>query len=212
VGDTNVDNVQLAVMPEFEIPARIEWDGQAPPAHEAKSYSIAVNRSGFRYGAGQPAVRKEPDGSFRIARLLPDQYTVWLSGSSMNAYIKSIRVGSREMQPPLADLRTGNDTLTVIASMSGAQIRGAVTDSKGPKARAAVALLDPLTLRTVRGTQSGPDGTYTIRAIPPGKYKLIAIEQQMMLGGSLPTVKDKAIDIELSDGAAATQDLMFVSQ
>jgi hypothetical protein len=118
------------------------------------------------------------DRSFHITRIQPDQYSVHLT---WNAYVKSMRLGSTNIEGPDLDPRSDSKggALTATVSSAVGQISGVVRNAAGAVPYARVALLseaggiwdNPSVL------SSRSDGTYAFANLTPGKYKLITLDR-----------------------------------
>jgi hypothetical protein len=135
------------------------------------------------------------------------------TGDPIKACVKSIRQAGQEMSDRTADLRNGPASdLTIVMSLSGAQVSGTVSDAKGPVANGFVFVFAPGAARIAASAQSAADGSYVIHAVPPGKYKIAAADPREFRGRGPASYENQAISIELSEHAAATQDLRIVRE
>lgn len=98
-------------------------------------------------------------------------------GMPQNVFIKSIRLEQDEMPDGELDLRTNpkGTPVTLVLSTNGAEISGVVERGDAPAADTGVcATPDRENARCERGTITGADGSYTIRGLSPGRYRLSA--------------------------------------
>jgi hypothetical protein len=96
--------------------------------------------------------------------------------------VKSVAVGGRDSDGDILDLRNGpNGDLTVtIASVTG-EVSGVVSDLSGPAAAVRVMLAgEGVFGRLPVSAMSGADGTYKFAAVPPGRYFLIAGDNDVL--------------------------------
>jgi hypothetical protein len=122
-----------------------------------------------------------PDGAlaFTGQDLFPGLYSIRLSDPAY--YIKSIAVkGARMVGDKLELLEGSSATLSVVAAPTGtlSQLDGfALRDGK-PAAASMVLLVPRDVSRTMlfRRDQSDSDGSFTMAAVIPGKYTLVAID------------------------------------
>lgn len=127
---------------------------------------------------GSPTAQIDESGQFRIPRMKPGRFAVNVRGLPPTAYIRSIRYGSQELDPPILDVRYGvGARLEVVVSNRSAVVSGQLQSSDGrPMAGAAICLLPENQRSTLYRTAiSGDDGSYRITGIVPGKYQLAAV-------------------------------------
>jgi hypothetical protein len=128
-------------------------------------------------------------------------------------YVKSVTVGNIETEGDILDLRNGPaGAVTVTLGSVMGEVSGVVSDSSGPAVGARVVMMSD---RSVGGSPlfavSAGDGTYKFAAVPPGKYKLIAadneIVMQFQLGKDPEEYADIAESIEVHAGDVVTRAL-----
>jgi hypothetical protein len=181
LADSNVDNIALKLIPEFDIGGQIQWDGQPPHTDQLQNAAVRLGRpaDGGDWPGTEAAMwgRIASDGAFRIPSVTVGRRALALEGMPENVYIKSVTLGTGEMPDRTLDLRgnPGDARLTVLLSAAGASISGVVTDSHGPRAKVSVYLAlashDHVIPRTA---ETAADGSYSFHGVPPGKYKLYA--------------------------------------
>jgi hypothetical protein len=202
VGDSDIDNIGLTMLAAEEIHGQLDFDDegakQAPqaPARPGTQGTAAGGTLGTAQappprpprriilremsGMGQTKMGDvSEDGAFTIfSKVSPGKYLVIMSG--YRAYVKSVRIGETASEGPVMNLNQGSGGAAVKVTLSSAygEITGTVQDEKGPAEGARVALRDtissPATTLTVG---SGPDGTYRMRSVTPGTYKLMVLDE-----------------------------------
>ena len=188
IAGTNIEHIELRMIPPFEVRGQVRFDderirspqpppeapGQAPTRHS----SVPVRQIRLEDGAG--FMRQElsteivADDTFTLERVLPGRYRVTLSWGP--GYVRSVSVGPTETEGDMLDVRNGPvAAITVWVSSLTCDIAGTVNGPDGPAAGAHV-ILAPETagIHFMRVVPAGPDGTYTITGLPPGKYKIAA--------------------------------------
>ena len=152
------------------------------------------------------------DDTLQFEKLQPGLYHLTLSWPL--AYVKSVRVGSTETEGDVLDLRNGPaGAITIVASSATGQISGTAADSKGPMAGAMVALVpEPDGRQYFRMATAGPDGTYSMTNIPPGKYRLLVADDDFNMGtartgNGLEDYADILVSVEIHPGDNLTKDL-----
>lgn len=209
IGDANIDGLELPLMPVFELKGRIDWDGPAGEFHDLKVQLDPLREMDQPISSGIAA-----EGAFRVTEVKPDRYRVSLSGASGNTYVKSVRLGSREMPDGILDVRRGaGQPLSLILSTAGGQLSGVARDADGPLMEAAVGLADdrPGPFNALRVARTNGDGSYVFHALPPGNYKLFLFEPEdlrsLVRSGALGVYDASADKIEIAEGDKLVRDL-----
>lgn len=119
----------------------------------------------------------QADGSFTV-NAQPDNYVVHLQGDGV--WLKSMRIGDREVPDHRFVPGRIQGPLTLEASTETGQIGGSVTDEGGqPVAGVNVTLLPDQSLPywsdLARLTTTDGSGTFTLRGVIPGNYRLFAL-------------------------------------
>jgi len=153
--------------------------------------------------------------SFRVAGLAPARYRIVPQGAF--AYVKSMQLGPTQIDGAVLDLRNGTagTSLELVVSSAMAAIDGTVRDDNGLAAHAVVLIMPevPDTGWASRFVEGKPDGTYHISGIPPGKYKIAALDRSDYNEVSRLGDLDEYLDTEPIDvgaGEKATKDLKTV--
>jgi hypothetical protein len=129
-------------------------------------------------------VHVSADGSFEWKNVPAGHYYVQFSGDdgvSSDWFLKSVIVGSRDATEPGFSINGGAAVIDLVASADGAVIDGVVLNAKGdPVANAVVVAVPETPLRAradrFRKAVSDQSGYFTLHAIPPGSYTLLAWE------------------------------------
>ncbi len=203
VGQSNIDNLTLDVVPEFEVVGQVEWDGAPPPSDRLKTAAIIVQ---YQYQQYEGTVAA--DGGFRISHVTAGKQHVELRGMPASVFLKSIRLGPDEMPGRELDLRSDpkGARVTLLLSTAGAEISGVVKSGDVPTPHAFVCLSpDGEPAKCERSARSGADGAFTIRGLAPGRYKLYVAGDLDQPGANPAEV------IELHEGDKTTRDLTVVA-
>ena len=129
-------------------------------------------------GTGQwKQTEASEDGTFTVPKVTPGKYRV--SAPGYLAYVKSVRMGETVSEGPVVDLNQGSGGAVVKVTLSSAfgEISGTVQDDKGPAAGARVMLWDMTSPGITMGAVSGADGTYSVKSVAPGTYKLLVVDE-----------------------------------
>jgi protocatechuate 3,4-dioxygenase beta subunit len=209
LGTTNVDNLELRLIPSFNISGHVEYEDDRareaakPPVENLrgtllKDRTIVISPGEAEIGA---------DDSFSVERVQPGRYRVSIILG--HTFVKSVSLGSVPSDGWL-DVRNGSGgaPLTVVVSAAWGEISGTVSDSNGPVGGVVV-------LRTEVGGSSVVDadsqGRYTIKNVRPGTYKLIAGDGRLSDRSDDPDLlddyKDGVVTLEVHAGDKITRDL-----
>jgi protocatechuate 3,4-dioxygenase beta subunit len=202
VVDRDVDSIQLTPLTPRAVLGTIQLDEGATMARGLSISSLT---------AAIPGASPEIDstGRFTIAALFPGKYRLRVNTNFAFGYIKSARLGAREIDPESFDYFGEPGPLTIRVAPARGIIHGKVA-SVGDKN------LDKL-LITI---QSKKDVTYTVRTngqgeftmpgLPPGSYKVWAWETDEL--SLLPEFRDRfpGTTIEVKDNQQADVEVRLI--
>jgi hypothetical protein len=118
------------------------------------------------------------DGSFRIAAVLPGQYEIVVYGTSV--YTKSVRSG--DLDAKIFDIPDqGVANLRIVAGTRGGSVKGVVYRDAKPM-YGVLAVLVPMSLAQneidrFHSFNTDSDGSFEWSNLPPGNYRLFAVDQ-----------------------------------
>lgn len=171
---------------------------------------MQLNPSGAEAGNQiQPQVGK--DGAFRLEKVPAGKY--WMSQASDKAYVKSMRLGSMEIDGAVLDLSNGSGgaDLTLLLSAATGSISGTVQDDQGNAAGTVVVLTDATgeTDFDPRRTTAGSDGSYTFANLPPGSFRLVAVQESdpEIQGDVVPGYENLMETVDIGAGEKVTKNL-----
>jgi protocatechuate 3,4-dioxygenase beta subunit len=232
VAGANVENIELRMVPDSDIPGRIEFDDDAakqllqPPAQGSaqQSAQVPANRqpsgrpmltlreTGTGIGPGGPIAIDET-GAFQIRKLPAGRYRLVFSGTPL--YVKSMRLGSANVDGAVLELRNGSGgaDLSILASSAVGSLSGTVADDNGSVAGTRIFLkgegADDMFSR--RYASTGPDGKYQFANLPPGNYKVLAVAESdadtLTNPGALDDYADLMETVAIHPGDKAEKDL-----
>ena len=232
VSDRDIEHIELPMMQPFDVTIQLGFadpkaseaptmparpiPGQPPPAEGAPRQPmprfVMLRPEGPTFLNSSPSMFRPvdigPEDSFTLEKLLPMRYRLM---PSWGVYVKSVTVGRVETEGEILDLRTGPaGPITLTIGSITAEISGVVSDSSGPVAGVRVVLISSLG-RSPLFALSTPDGSYKFAAVPPGKYKLIAgdndLVTQLQSGKDADEYADIAESIEVYAGDKVTKAL-----
>jgi hypothetical protein len=218
----NLEHLELRMIPPFEIAGQLRFDDDqsretpnapgrsntaAPSAPSVLPHAIQLLPINGQNVVGLHAIAGSDD-TFTLEQVQPARYHVTVDGVS--GYVKSIRMGEKETDGEILDVRNGGaGPLTVTLSSNYCEVSGTVSDSTGPVADAPVILAPADDPSHVQVAHSDSTGAYKLR-VPPGKYKLAALDENAMAWGFQgPELEDYDPEtVELSGGDKVAKDLL----
>jgi hypothetical protein len=228
VAGTNLDNLELRLLPSFDLPGVIIFDdeqakGQTPPPappsqtqarqpgqqspRPAPPPSRRIMLREIAGGMAPPQSNVAEDGTFRLTAISPGRFRVMPSWGRV--YIKSMQLGQVHFDGAVLDLQAnpGGATLEVVVSSAVAEISGTVSDSKGPVEGARVAIMPegPDAFPTPMIAQTLAGGVYRFPNVTPGRYRLAATDDTSDFVWE--DYEDVAVTVDVHPGDKTTKDL-----
>jgi hypothetical protein len=230
VAGQNITGVTLALQPSVSLSGNITVESSGTPAPadyasfridvpELDPLPFAGGPGGRGRGPGVSGGRAEKNGAFTVLGLLPGRHYVRVSGSGV-WMLKSVMVAGRDVTDEPIDLRSGHDVdnVSIVMTDRYTEITGTVRDSSGggvPGIAVIAFSIEPQQWqsqsRFIQAVRTGPNGTYRLRGLPPGDYRIIAtddVEQGEWFDPSfLERVQPSSEKISLSEGEKKTRDV-----
>jgi uncharacterized surface anchored protein len=210
VGEGDIDNLQVTLIPGSEIPGMVKLDD----APFSQSLSVALQMAN---GAGVDYNAQVKEGSFTLRNVAPALYRVQVQNLPDGYYLKSIRFAGRDLLHREVDLSAGvAGALEILLSAKPASISGTVRNSDGdPVADATVNVWskdDP----DIRAARTDASGHFTVRNFAPGEYRVIAwesIDRGVIENPAFrASFESQAGVVTLQEGSQETADLKVVSK
>jgi hypothetical protein len=178
----DIENLDVAIPPPSEVRGRLTVEGE--PKGELSTVQLWLTGSADMFGSGTAIVLN--DGTFTFQNVYPDRYEFAARFPGEDAFVKSIRVGQREMPGTTLDLTQGTGAVEVLISLFPAKVDGSVSrddpDGKGEKPASAVTVAlipDKVSDQFLGGIRTGStdsQGHFTFKSLKPGKYRAVAAE------------------------------------
>ena len=185
VGTSSIEGLALTLAPAAELSGHLKIEGTAG---EIKNFRVSlVPRSGFvgggGFGPGAQGGTLKAENAFTIANVQPEQYDFRISGVPDGGYVKAIRVGDADVTESGVDFTGGviSAEVTVLVSMTAAQIDGTVQNDKSEPAPGAFVVAIPEGKRReidrYYATAATDDsGHFTLKNLAPGDYRVYAFD------------------------------------
>jgi Carboxypeptidase regulatory-like domain len=190
----DVEGVKLTPSPSFKLSGRLQVEGRGPGALTQYSVNLrpaeVSEEPGFFmsqdfFGENAPVDRL---GNFEWKNAIPGNYVVQMyGGDGQGFFLKSVALGGRDIATGFT--ASGPATIDLLVSYKGGTVEGMVVEKEKdvdtdhvnndhPVANAAVVAVPEekyrkLPDRFVTGS-TDQHGSFTIRGLPPGSYRLYA--------------------------------------
>lgn len=229
VAGQNISGVTLVLQPSVSLSGNItvESSGTAAPT-DYSGFRIDVPEldplpfvggPGGRGGGASTGGRAEKNGAFTVLSLLPGAHYVRVSGSGVWT-LKSVTIAGEDVTDLPIDLRSGHDVdnVSIVMTDRYTEVSGTVLDSGGsgvPGIAVIAFSTDPQQWqpqsRFIQSVRTGSSGSYQLRGLPPGDYRIIAtddVEQGEWFDPSfLERAQPASEKISLREGEKKTRDL-----
>jgi hypothetical protein len=197
VRNRDMENVSLSLTSGFPLPTRVTMEGAAPGTPLPGGLTMLIGSSPPTQGTS-PNQPVDPSGSFSIPNVGTDDTRVYvlpmlttpvapplnIPDSLQGVYVKSAKLGGVDV------LNTGfrfagepDKVLEIVLARNAGSLAGRVEDErKQPAAGVFVTLVPDLsTARLYRTdmyktTSTDADGRFEVKGLPPGDYKIFALE------------------------------------
>jgi hypothetical protein len=186
VGKEDVRKLGLTAHGPAQVLGEVAIEGVQPaqplPTKLGVSLSPVVPRVGVAGNEGT-ALQSSIPGAFSFSNVLPDEYTVEISGLPPGFYLKDVTYGGASVLrlPLRADAVTSSAHLHIVLASDGGTIATKVADKDGnPVADCSIAIIpedvasDAALAAALVPGRTDQYGAYTSPRIAPGKYYVLA--------------------------------------
>jgi hypothetical protein len=228
VGDADISGVTLALRQAITVTGRVVFEGSStPPTGQqlqrgirAQPMNPGQRGGGPRGGAPAPVVAQlSPDGSVIMAGLTPGTYQFIAPGWVLLKWTpKSVLAGGRDISDATIDIDSDISNVVVTFTDRPGVLAGAVHRTTGEPDTSAVVVGFPTDPRApgASGLHSftqrvEANGTYTVPALAPGEYNVVAIPDVLAQNWQEPAILQQliplAIRVRVDEGMHIKQDL-----
>jgi hypothetical protein len=176
VAGADVEGVMLAFEAPSVVEGHLKWDDGTEPTKV--QLQVGLRPMEEMYGVQGPA-EIHKDGSFEIKGVPPDLYSVDISGSAPDAYLRSAKYGSADAMGSFTVSGGAAGSLEIVIGAQGARVSGMVTNSDPVVVPGVwVALIPEAKLkRLYQAVKTDASGKYEFRGVAPGSYNLFSWDQ-----------------------------------
>jgi hypothetical protein len=193
-GALDISDLLVSIAPDFEMSGRMSVEGKAPLSPGVTPLALSLYPLSAETPMGSPT-RLPLGGAFIVENVTAGDYRIEItpiltsppsplvSPALQNAYVKSIRLGNKDLLDNGLHIEAETkDTLQIVLSMNGGSAQGRVIDSSGKPVPNARAVLVPESARRQRGdlyknVATDEAGRFQLTGLAPGTYKLFAWER-----------------------------------
>lgn len=217
VGNSDVENVVLTLAPPVDVSGivRSEGDGKVDVSRVRVMFESTLGVPMFSGGPSRPA---NADGTFVAQGITPGKYRVNVSGLPEGTYLKAVRVGPQDVLDSGFAITGAGTTVEVILGTKAPSVTGKVQDSNGKPVAAAAILLAPegpgrANYNRWLTATSSEDGSFALKNIAPGEYKVIAFPESEAESVYNPALvrqnESRGTTLKLSEGVQETVQLIL---
>ena len=183
VGNSDVENVAVAIVPPIEIAGQVRADGDKPVSFSDVRVALRASDMGEVMFGQSAEGRVKEDGSFTLPNVSLGRFTVIVFGQPDGYYVRSIRMGDEDVQDSGLDVTGGSaGPIAIVLSPGAGQVEGTVVDAQQQSVPSASVVLIPkdakrrAEVQSYKNTTTDQYGRFTLKNLDPGDYKLFAWE------------------------------------
>lgn len=214
VASSNIDGVMINLSSGMEIPGQVilEGDNSGAVGFEEQVTRVGLSREGLPMFGGSGFGAVKPDGSFKLAQVMPGEYRLRVLPLPEGGYLAGAVFGDQDVFGQRFQITQGaQGPLTVRIRMSAATVAGVVEDEDGRPLPDVRVMLAPEASKRERRELFATDGTdqygnFSFKNVAPGEYKAWAFEKldrgRHMEPDFLAAIEDEGEKIEADDNGS----------
>jgi hypothetical protein len=234
IGQGDIEGLTFSIGPGVTVAGRLQVDAETKAdlsrvrvrlqPHEMGMGAVMGAMSAVLSGGGIGADSGKlgDDLSFRLPDISADRYDVTVTGLPDGFYVKAARSGDNDVLLSGLDVKGASpEPVEIVISPRAGQVSGSVQNpnTQQPAAQATVALVPQENERIEQAAyyhqaDSGQDGHFNFRNLPPGKYKVFAWEDvesgAWMDPDFIRPVADKGVSVTVEEGGQETVDVKLI--
>lgn len=181
VGNNNIENLSITINPAMNLPGRVRLDGQTAADISNVQVTLRSRDANVPMFGANTMVRLKEDGSFSLANVNPDNYSVTVSGLPDGFYVKSIMASGQDALVSGLNLTTGAAAaIDILLAPNAGQATGVVQNEQQQPAAGVTVVLIPQEKERSEQSQyyktatTDAAGAFTLKNLDPGQYKIYA--------------------------------------
>ncbi len=221
VAQADLEDITLQVQPPLKVQGKVRVDGEGEAQVEGMSISLYPSEAGMGMAMGQVSAA----GAFELNDVSRLAYQVNFRAPA-NTYVKKIVVGDKEVTAAGLDFSNGATEMEIVLGTKPAKLTGSVKRVSENQAPGRVILLPEGMAFPERLFMSLPgvmpiapvdqEGSFTFSGLPPGKFRLLAVEDIQFDGPkskeTIEKLEAKMTKVEIAEGATGTAALVQLSR
>lgn len=234
IGAADLNGLAVNIVPPVSLHGQVRLEATPsvnnPPVNVS---NVRVSLSPMDRGAffgGMESGQVKPDGSFTIENVSPGKYFVRASRPGNGTYLKAIRFGQEDVLGKELDLSQGSSgELDILFRSGSAEVDGTVNTPAAntpanfqdvvPQTTAVSIILVPEVLDPdgsgIRQSSTDGSGAFSMKQIPPGRYRAYAFEQvqseEVQNPDLLRQLQSKGVEVELRENDKKQIQLPLIS-
>lgn len=221
VTQADLEDIQLPVQPPLNVRGKIRVEGEGEVVLEGTSISLYPSEGGMGMAQG----RADAAGAFTLLDVgrMPHRFNF---RAIPNTYVKRILLGEKDVTLTDVDFSGGATEFEIVLGTKPARLKGNVARETDKQAPGRVVLLpEGLSLANrsflmLPGIQAfanvDQEGSFEFGGLPPGKYRLLAMEEVPFDGErtkeTVEKLEAKMTKVEIAEGATASAALVQLSR
>jgi hypothetical protein len=184
----DTEGLTIVISPGFDLPFRIIYEGQPPGSSTGSQPAMRPvlrtfgDSSGRIVGSGISSILNPPtikaDGTFTLPNIPPGTYQIQLLPLPADDYIKAVTFAQSDgLREGFTVDRTPDSPIEILISTNGGSLKGKIVDKDGNHVASTRVFLIPTDRsrsERFKAAASDVNGSFQIRGIYPGEYKLFA--------------------------------------
>src|ERR1035438_4350334 len=185
VGGSNIEGISLTIRGGVPVSGQVRVEGETTQSiANVRVLLQPVEVGGSVPGGRFPIQEMKPDGSFHVADVSADRYTIVVSGVPEGFYVKSVRSANLDVLAGGLEIAGGAPApLDVVLSPNAGQVTGTVLDPNTQKAAPMMMVVLVPQEKERRDREAyyqtattNLSGQFTFKSVTPGEYLVYAWE------------------------------------
>jgi hypothetical protein len=233
-GQTDIEGLTFTIGPGVAVTGRVQVDGETSADLSKVRVRLQPREMGMGTilgamssvlaggGIGTDSGKLGDDLSFRLADIGADRYDLTVTGLPDGFYVKAARSGDDDVLLSGLNVKGASpEPVRIVISPRAGQVAGAVRNpnTQQPAAEAVVVLVPQEEERIEQAAyyqqaNSGQDGRFTFKNLPPGQYKVFAWEDvesgAWMDPNFIKPVADKGVSVKVDESGQESADVKLI--